>query len=134
MSVKKSDGVGTVETFPSAQFLCVLPPDADKALYAIDEADPRWLPTCLYDSDARLLQPLTTTFSLQQFVPVNSSRYFRLHPQLVESVEDVNKYMQKMFGVGISIVRGYQTESTVGETHRLHHFGQVWQDIVPTYP
>ena len=125
VSVKKSDGVGTVQTFQSAQFLCVLPPASDNILYTINQSDPRWLPTCLHDSDARHLQPLTTTFSLDQFMSPNSSRYFRLHPQLVESVEEISNHVSKTFGTHMSIVKGYQTESTVGDPHRLHHFGQV---------
>lgn len=120
--MRKSDGVGIVQTFPTAQFLCVVPPIIVGAKYDTDQSDTRWLPTCLHDSDGRLQEPLTEAFPVETFVSADYSRYFRLYPALVESLEDVRVTMEKDFNAEVSVVRAYETAA---EPHKLHHYGQV---------
>lgn len=123
--MRKSDGVGMVQTYNSAQFLCVLPPSAGSAKYATNDSDHRWLPTCLHDSDARLHEPLTAGFPVEAFVSSDYARYFRLHTALAESLEDVSDRMNRDFNANVSVVRAYETSNVAIERHKLHHYGQV---------
>ena len=125
MSVRKSDGVGMLQTFPRAQFLCVLPSVSDSVKYNINTSDHRWLPTCLHDSDARLQEPMTDKFPVQDFVSSDYARYFRLYPALVESLVEVADIMERDFNASVTVVRSYDTQTVGVEAHRLHSYGQV---------
>lgn len=122
--MRKAQGVGTIETYPSSQYLCVLPPSSDSHRYDLPE-DQRRLETCLHDSDNSLDYHITQNLSLRHFISDSKSRYFRLHPLLVESVQRIFLWIYKYYGVPIRVVKSYEIYSQLLDSRKLYAFGQA---------
>ena len=113
-----------METYANSQFLCVLPPASQSALYTIPD-NQYDLRACLHDSDNSLDHYMTQNLTLRQFLSGGSFRYFRLHPMLAESAQMIEFWMDKYYNATVDIIKSYEVYSELSDSKKMHSYGQA---------